>query len=228
MTSDNFVSRAPWPPKTEIDFGEWVEYDSFELVRLFQEGNKQERAFAFSTIYNRYSQVIWRYIYTEVNGVEAEAKDIFGQVWLVATEQLCMFERRENTRSTDPLRSWLFRCASNRIKKYHREKNAYIPLDIVENFLIDRLNGKDIAEYELFVPEVKSRATKLIVAATSKLNDDEKLILWLRYNRNMIFSEIGAYLGKKETTVKVQHFRLLKKLRAICEELACEEVLFDE
>ena len=222
--ANNSTQVTPWPPEANIAQDQWVDHDSLELIRVFQESNLSQKSHAFSAIYNRYSRTIWDFIYAQVNGVEAEAKDIFGQVWLIAAEELSAFERRTDTVSADPVRSWLFSCASNRIKKYHREKNTNIPLDIVENFLVARLNGEDVADYELFVPEVKSRATQLIVAATSRLKDDEKLILWLRYNRNMVFSEIGAYLGKKENAVKVQHFRLIKKLRSICEELACEEV----
>jgi DNA-directed RNA polymerase specialized sigma24 family protein len=40
----------------------------------------------------------------------------------------------------------------------------------------------------------------------------------LRYNSNLSFAEIGVYLDKSEGSVKVQHHRLLKKLRILLEQ----------
>lgn len=217
--AQNSAALLSWPLKAETDSSVRFADDPLELVRIFQTSRGTKRSHAFSAIYNRYSRSIWDYIYAQVNGVEAEAKDIFGQVWLIATEELVSFERRHDTRAADPLRAWLFTCAANRIKQYHREKHANVPIDLVENFLFTRLNGEDASAFELFVPGVTSKATQLVVAATDQLKSEQKLILWLRYNRSMTFAEIGAYIGKKENAVKVQHFRIIKKLRALCGEL---------
>ena len=218
MSSSDLKLPVPWPPTAFLRNTQWIAFDTLDLVRIFQHGTGSEKTEAFSALYNRYCQGIWEYIYRQVDGAEAEAKDIFGQVWLVALEELQAFEYRLDTVTGDPLRAWLFRCATNRVKQFYREKHAQTPLDLVEGFLWARLSGEDTTLYELFAPAVKNKASALLYSTTKDLTPEQKVLLRLRYNGNMSFANIGAYLGKSEGTVKVQHHRLLKKLRSLLEQ----------
>lgn len=208
---------APWPPTALLPNTDCLKRETPELLQQFCHGTDIEKSNAFSAIYNRYAQPIWDYIYAQVDGAEAEAKDIFCQIWLIALEELTGFQYRADVEAEDPLRSWLFRCASNRVKQFYREKHAKVPLDLVEGFLRAKLEGEDTMLFELFAPGVKSQAGQLLHAATQRLNKEQQVILRLRYNSSMTFAEIGAYLGKSEGAVKVQHHRLLKKLRLVLE-----------
>lgn len=218
MSSSDLKNVVPWPPAASLRNSEWLHSDTTALLLVFQQRTGVEKAEAFSALYNRYCQLIWDYIYRQVDGAEAEAKDIFGQVWLLALEELDNFRYRPDSATDDPLRSWLFRCAANRIKQFYREKRTQTPLELVEGFLWARLSGEDTSLYELFAPAVKTKASELLYAATQSLSPEQKVILRLRYNSNMSFAEIGAYLGKSEGSVKVQHHRLLKKLRTLLEQ----------
>lgn len=206
-----------WPPQANLAQPGSMPTETKQLVAAFQNSRTVAdaaiRANAFSAIYNLYCQSIWDYIYHQVDGAEADAKDIFGQVWLVALEELDQFEYRDDTTADDPLRSWLFCCASNRVKQFHREKRSKVSLDVVESFLWSKLEGEDTTLFELFAPNVRSQASHVLYAITRKLTKEQQLILRLRYHGNMTFAEIGAYLDKSEGAVKVQHHRLLKKLR---------------
>ncbi len=91
MSSSDPSISVPWPPTALLRNTQWVALDTLDLLRLFQHGNGAEKTEAFSALYNRYCQGIWDYIYRQVDGAEAEAKDIFGQVWLVALEDLQNF-----------------------------------------------------------------------------------------------------------------------------------------
>jgi len=223
MSSTDLKIVAPWPPIASLRNTQSFHVDTLELLRLFQHGVGLEKTEAFSALYNRYCQGMWEYILRQVDGAEAEAKDIFGQVWLVALEELHTFHYRLDTLADDPLRSWLFRCAANRIKQFYREQHTQTPLELVEGFLWARLSGEDTTLYELFAPAVKNKAGSLLYAATRHLTPEQKVILRLRYTGSMSFAEIGAYLDKSEGAVKVQHHRLLKKLRTLLEESACQE-----
>jgi len=217
MAFQELKIAIPWPPTALLPITPTFPEETRELVRLFRHGTEAERSYAFSAIYNRYCHSIWAYLYAQVDGADADAKDIFCQVWLVALEELARFDYRADVVADDPLRSWLFRCAANRVKQFHREKHTKVPLDLVEGFLFARLAGTDTTLFELFAPGVKGQANQLLYAATRQLNTEQKLILRLRYHSNMTFAEIGAYLNKREGAVKVQHHRLLKKLRMILE-----------
>lgn len=217
MSSSELKQVAPWPPVATLHNTEWLHSDTVALLLAFQQRTGLEKAEAFSALYNRYCRPIWEYIYRQVDGAEAEAQDIFGQVWLLALEELANFRYRPDSATDDPLRSWLFRCAANRIKQFHREKRTQTPLELVEGFLWARLSGEDTTLYELFAPAVKHQASDLLYAATQSLTPEQKVILRLRYHSNLSFAEIGAYLNKSEGSVKVQHHRLLKKMRTLLE-----------
>ncbi|MEZ4734122.1 MAG: sigma-70 family RNA polymerase sigma factor [Caldilineaceae bacterium] len=218
MSVSDLRITAPWPPIAFLSNRQWVQSDTLKLLRVFQQSAGGEKAEAFSALYNRYCHSIWEYIYRQVDGAEAEAKDIFGQVWLVALEELQTFQYRTDTITDDPVRSWLFSCAANRVKQFYRERRARAPLDLVEGFLWARLSGEDTTLYEFFAPAVKDEASDLLYAITRHLTPEQKVILRLRYNSSMSFAEIGAYLGKSEGAVKVQHHRLLKKLRTLLQQ----------
>lgn len=228
MSSSDLKNSVPWPPVALLRNIQWIRVDTLELLTVFQRSTGAERAEAFSALYNRYCHPIWEYIYRQVDGAEAEAKDIFGQVWLIALEELQSFYYRSDAMTDDPLRSWLFRCATNRIKQFHREQHTEASLDLIEGFLWARLSGEDTTLYELFAPAVKSKASDLLYAATQCLTPEQKVILRLRYNGSMSFAEIGAYLGKSEGAVKVQHHRLLKRLRTLLEQTLHDTNLMDE
>lgn len=228
MSSSDLKNAAPWPPVALLRNTQWIHVDTLALLTVFQQRTGVERAEAFSALYNRYCHPIWEYIYRQVDGAEAEAKDIFGQVWLIALEELQSFGYRADALTDDPLRSWLFRCAANRIKQFHREQHTQASLDVIEGFLWARLSGEDTTLYELFAPAVKSKASDLLFAATQCLTPEQKVILRLRYNGSMSFAEIGAYLGKSEGAVKVQHHRLLKRLRTLLEQTAYDTNLMDD
>lgn len=228
MSLSNLKNGVPWPPVALLRNTQWIHVDTLELLTVFQQSAGAERAEAFSALYNRYCQGIWEYIYRQVDGAEAEAQDIFGQVWLIALEELQSFYYRLDTLADDPLRSWLFRCAANRIKQFHREQHTQASLDLIEGFLWARLSGEDTTLYELFAPAVKSKASDLLYAATQCLTPEQKVILRLRYNGSMSFAEIGAYLGKSEGAVKVQHHRLLKRLRTLLEETVHDTALVND
>ena len=218
MSGKQFRTVAGWPPRASMSQTAETTTDTQQLVAIFQspaaQMDSEVRANAFSAIYNHYCQSIWDYIYYQVDGAEPEAKDIFSQVWLIALEELDRFVYRNDTTADDPLRSWLFSCASNRIKQFYREKRAKISLDVVESFLWTKLSGDDTSYYELFAPTAPARANQVLLAITQGLSTEQKVILRLRYHGNMTFAEIGLYLNKSEGAVKVQHHRLLKKLRA--------------
>lgn len=219
MVLQNLMGAAPWPP-TALLVTPYVTHDTVELVRLFRQGTAAEKTEAFSALYNRYCHTIWEYISAQVDGAEAEAKDIFCQVWLVALEELTHFEYRSDVAADDPLRSWLFRCAANRVKQFYREKHSKVSLELVEGFLWARLEGEDTSLIELFAPAVKRKANHLLYTAMRQLTKEQQVILRLRYHGNMTFGEIGHYLDKSEGAVKVQHHRLLKKLRTLLEDWA--------
>ncbi len=62
-----------------------------KLLELIKDGTRSQRQDAFSEVYRRYYEDVWRF--TMSKGLsEAEAKDIFSEVWIVALEKLCQFE----------------------------------------------------------------------------------------------------------------------------------------
>ncbi|MEM7537096.1 MAG: sigma-70 family RNA polymerase sigma factor [Chloroflexota bacterium] len=169
-----------WPSQTELQPIQWVAQDSKTLIDIFQNGSENERQAAFTTIYNRYSRPIWDFIYSRTDGIDSDAKDIFSQVWLVAYEDLFHFQWCTNAKSADPLRAWLFQCAANRIKQFHREKYNTVSLDAIESFIWSKLRVPDAEMPDAEMPDIERTDTEEIDAIDSPVdvteNDDDLLL----------------------------------------------------
>jgi len=205
---------ATWPPFALVHDQELINYAPPTLLALFQTNSALEKKDAFSAIYNCYAHAIWRYIYMNVSESESDAKDIFCQVWLVALENLDTFEWRTDSVSNDPLRAWLFKCSQIRIKEYRRKKKQDVPLELIENYIVHRLDGNNDADFmSLLLPDVESVADQKVYAILKTLKDNHKTILMLRYYNGMTFAQIGHVLGKNEKATRKMHHDILKRLR---------------
>ncbi len=143
---------------------------------------------------------IFRYVYSKVSDREL-AEDLVSEISLKALEHFDSYDESK------PFGGWFYGIARNHVidhyKKFSREKHS--SLDELENLLPDKSNPAADAERAISNDRLK--------AALSKLQDDKKELVTLRYLSGYSYKEIGEMVGKEENTVKVATHRAVSELK---------------
>jgi len=173
-----------------------------EIRELVERAKAYDRG-AFGKIYDLYFDRVYKYVYYRI-GNQTEAEDIVERVFLRVLETIKSFEWREV-----PFLAWLFRIASNLVIDRYREqsKMAFLSLD----------------EIMTSPPEAESTETTVIKNldqarlhhALSKLTEEQKQVIILKFLVGLSNAQIGAFLNKTEGAVKSIQHRALKALQKI-------------
>jgi len=173
-----------------------------------------------TAIYERYDKDVWRFIRSRVSS-ETEADEILGEVWVVVSEKIYDFKWRGV-----PIKSWLFKIAKNKIRKFarrpaalsleeleekgHRELPRTEPL---EDVLLSHFSDEAEMSQEA-AAEVEKKAHKLLRQALSKLPARQREIIELIYFEGVeSLKDVAERLGMKASTVRVYLMRAKKKIR---------------
>ena len=149
----------------------------------------------FTTLYDRYFRLIYRYLYSRV-GNAAEAEDLTAQTFLAALEALPRYRHRGH------FSAWLFTIARNKAMDFHRKGIATTTLDE------DHPDETDDPLSQAVQSEQMAQLAKLVRA----LEESEQELIRLRCVADLSFAEIAVSLGKREEAVKKTFYRLLARL----------------
>jgi RNA polymerase sigma-70 factor (ECF subfamily) len=174
-----------------------------ELVALNFSGDEE----AFKVIVERHLKSVYNLAY-RLTGSSEEAEDIAQEVFLRAWKNLKKYQPEKN------FKTWLLTIAKNASIDYLRKKRA-VPFsdfedDEGENPLTESL--ADPLPYPIELVET-AQNREMIEKAVSKLSPNYQAVLFLKYQEELTFEEIGRILEKPLDTVKSQHLRALVKLR---------------
>lgn len=156
----------------------------------------------FSPLYDKYYEQIFRYIYQRLNSKEI-AFDITSQVFLKA-----MIKLKDYKHKGVPFTSWLYRIAkselNNEFIKDKKSRTINIKKDYVKD-LFDEIKERDNSE------ELKT----LLISALEDLDENDLLIIEMRYFEKRSFKEVGEIMEITENNAKVKLYRALDKLKAL-------------
>lgn len=181
---------------------DWQHKTDQELVELAQKGNSE----AFSELYNRYSEAIYRYLYGHVPH-EQDAEDMTADVFLNLWRTLPQY--RENKKV--PFYVFLYRIARNRLIDYFRRQKTR--------------NG-EIDSPEAGEEDAAPRPVSLMIAGMDvadlhryllKLPLDYRTVLILRFLNDLSYEETAEVMGKSYGAVRVLQHRALSALRKLME-----------
>ena len=193
------------------------EDDDQKLSAQLCTGSALEQSQAFGTIYDRYQVQLWHYVRKQLDYDEDDALEVAGDTWLVFWRERTKFTWRCDSRADNPLKSWLFSIARNRIKSrvrqnaLVRENVAPISLDAVSDFIETKLAEGPSHKSRADVNQAANRRFNQLI---KQLKPTEQQIVTLRYYRGLTYTEISQQLGKSSGAVRTAHTRLLNKLRA--------------
>jgi RNA polymerase sigma-70 factor (ECF subfamily) len=152
---------------------------------------------AFTTIYERYSAAIYRYIYFRVGEAEL-AEDLQAEVFLRMLEGMERYEDRGW-----PISAWLYRIAHDRTidTMRRRRKRQHVPLEAWTGIC----EGPDSAVEVRLVHEELKRML-------DDLTDDQRQVIHLRFMADMSVQEVARRLGRTEGSVKALQHRGIQSL----------------
>jgi RNA polymerase sigma factor (sigma-70 family) len=152
-------------------------------------------------IYEEYSAHIHRYFRYRVKNVW-DVEDLTTTVFVKVYAKLDQYDGRH------PFGAWIFRIAHNTLVDYLRKKRE-CPVD-TETFAAMKANDK-LPEERLLNRESHDALWKNV----RTLSADQRRVISLRYLADLRMNEIAKILGKSEASVKILHFRGIRKLQQL-------------
>jgi RNA polymerase sigma-70 factor (ECF subfamily) len=163
--------------------------------------DKQRLDRDFTELYRAHLRDIYSYAYYRI-GNHHDAEDLTEQTFLQAYRH---FERAQRESNGRPLRPWLIRIAHNLAANYYRDRSRRPLTRLEDAAVITALhNTEELVESREEVEEV--------LAGVSRLPDDRREALIMRFALDMDNREIARALGRSEGATKVLIHRAIKQL----------------
>jgi len=173
-----------------------------ELINLYLE--KKENVY-FSELYERYANKVYRKCLTMLKN-DSDAKDEAQNVLLKALLNISKF-RGDSSFST-----YIFRITYNNCIDFLKQKQKKSKFQLTEYNLKD--DDLIVDEFELEDNRLfNEKKEKELIDAIENLNDDERVILLMKYNDGYKIKEISDFLNISESAVKMRLKRIREKLK---------------
>lgn len=167
-----------------------------EEYRVVQASLKDPKE--FRKIYDLYYTDVFRFVLSRMSDTNSTA-DIVSNVFYKAITKLDSFAFRGQS-----IKPWLIRIAYNEVMQHYRKENAS---QIVS---IDEQNLHLIAED---TEEEMSVSIDMITPFLDGLEDEELLLLELKYFELYSYKEIGEIMELTEANARVKLHRVIKRLK---------------
>jgi RNA polymerase sigma-70 factor, ECF subfamily len=164
-------------------------------------GDKQQLDRDFSELYRAHLRDVYSYAFYRI-GNHHDAEDITEQTFLQAYRH---FERAQRESNGRPLRPWLIRIAHNLAANYYRDRSRKPQTHLDDAAILSApLDTERVVEGREEVKEV--------LAGVSKLPDDRREALIMRFALDMDNREIARAMGRSEGATKVLIHRAIRQL----------------
>ena len=160
----------------------------------------QQNLGAFSELYQRHVQRVYRYVLVRVGGNVQDAQDLTSQTFLAAMEGL------KSYRSTQPFVAWLLGIARHKVADQFRRQKPQVELETAVS--LTDTNTDD--------PDEQLDQQLDIARVTRKLQTiapDRAEVITLRLMAGLEVPDIARLLGKNEAAVRMLLFRGLRDLQ---------------
>lgn len=175
---------------------DFTELDDEELA-----GRIIEDSTAYSILYNRYFQAIYRYIYHRV-GNTMDAEDLTSKVFINALDSLVNDQYTHRGKFS----AWLFTIARHRVIDFYRTNKNNLHVDLTDLF-------PDSAHSIEQLEDLKHMGNLI-----AQMDKDAQELLRLRFSAGLDFGTISRIVGRTEPSVKVKLYRAIKRLHDRWEE----------
>jgi RNA polymerase sigma-70 factor (ECF subfamily) len=154
---------------------------------------------AFAGLYRRYVRPVYRYFYSR-SGAAADAEDLTAQVFLEA------FEGLRRYREDGPFTAWLFTIARRRAIDALRRRRPVTALD-------EQVQATDPSADPL-AQAIRDEQSGELKASLAGVTETDRELLRLRFAAGLGFGEMARILRRSEAAVKMNLYRLLRRLES--------------
>jgi RNA polymerase sigma-70 factor, ECF subfamily len=175
-------------------------------------GDKQRLDRDFTELYRTHLRDVYSYAYYRI-GNHHDAEDLTEQTFLQAYRH---FERAQREANGRPLRPWLIRIAHNLAANYYRDRSRRPQTQLEDAAIISAPHQtEELVEGREEVQEV--------LQGVSKLPDDRREALIMRFALDMDNREIARAMGRSDGATKVLIHRAIRQLEESLKEGARDE-----
>lgn len=176
---------------------------------LFRVKKKDKNAFIEA--YDLYADDIYRFVYFKI-GITEEAKDLTSAIFL----KVWNYAQSQGLDASKSLRAFIYKTARNSIVDYYRQlRETETRLDDGENGLLAVLSDE---KQNLIKQAEISSDIGLVKAALSKLKEEYRDTILMRFVDELSFAEIAEITGKSVGSIRIQTFRALQALKDLMTE----------
>ncbi|MDQ1656004.1 MAG: polymerase sigma-70 factor, subfamily [Cryptosporangiaceae bacterium] len=170
------------------------------VVKRAQEGDTE----AFGEIYDRYIDMVFRYIYFRV-GTRQLAEDLTSETYLRALRRIgsVTWQGRD-------LGAWLVTIARNLIADHYKSGRYRLEVTTADMLDTDRADTTADGRPEAAVLERLTNAT--LLEAVKKLNPEQQECIVLRFLQGLSVTETATVMGKNEGAIKALQYRAVRSL----------------
>jgi RNA polymerase sigma-70 factor, ECF subfamily len=169
-----------------------------DLVARAQSGD----ADAFGLLYDRYLDLVYRYIYYRVGGV-ALAEDLTSETFLRALRRIDSFSWQGRD-----FAAWLVTIARNLIADHY--KSGRYRLEITTEDILDAASPQTADSPENQVLEALTNRT--LLEAVKQLNPEQQECIVLRFLQGLSVSETALVMDKNDGAIKALQYRAVRAL----------------
>jgi RNA polymerase sigma-70 factor (ECF subfamily) len=175
-----------------------------ELVARAQAGE----ADAFGLLYDRYLELVYRYIYYRVGSV-ALAEDLASETFLRALRRIDSF-----TWQGRDFAAWLVTIARNLITDHY--KSSRYRLEITTEDILDAAPPATADSPENQV--LDALTNKTLLEAVRQLNPEQQECIVLRFLQGLSVNETALVMGKNDGAIKALQYRAVRALARLLPE----------
>jgi RNA polymerase sigma-70 factor, ECF subfamily len=168
-------------------------YTDRQLIELSKNNSAH-----FGVLYERYFDLIYRFVFKRIGGDEDKAGDITQLTFLKAMNSLSKYEDRGF-----PFSSWLYRIAQNEVNLFFRKNKKIISVEVDENKLNVICIENDLSEINL----------EELIEAINSLKSEHQDLIELRFFQELSFKEIADIYQITEANAKMRIYRILEKMK---------------
>ena len=167
-----------------------------DLVERAQGGESD----AFGSLYDQYSDTVYRYIYYRVGG-RATAEDLTSETFLRALRRIGTF-----TWQGRDFGAWLVTIARNLVADHF--KSSRFRLEVTTGEMLDANEVERSPEDSV----LESLSNAALLEAVRKLNPQQQECVTLRFLHGLSVAETARIMGKNEGAIKTLQYRAVRTL----------------